>query len=366
MAKLDDPSIPRTSGATRVGGRRLSRRLRKALYHPWLFQAAIVALLVGLAAWEIDLREVVDAFSRARYEFVAAALVLYVAARWLHAVEWKLTLTKVGHAPTMGLLGVLLVGTLVNMVVPASAGDVAKIQIAANRYGLSRTGLVATRGAEAVVNALIMVGFIGFAFAAPGAAFGSRAVLVALAAAAVTLFVFAVLTARLLPEEFPAWPVFRPLPQRVREWGHYHWPRFHAGFEVIRRWRLLSVVVVLNLLGWGEDIVIVWLFGEAFHLSVPFSAYVSVTVAVAIVTTFPITVGNIGTYELLVTSVVTLYGASPADALAFSIGMHLITTAFNIGLGLVAIWVMRLSARDVFELGSRTNTAAPPPPIPDG
>jgi hypothetical protein len=61
----------------------------------------------------------------------------------------------------------MLIGTLVNAVIPASAGDVAKVQIVANRYGLSRTGLITGRGAESIVDALIMVMFIAISFALP-------------------------------------------------------------------------------------------------------------------------------------------------------------------------------------------------------
>src|SRR5205823_3774595 len=94
----------------------------------------------------------------------------------------------------------------------------------------------------------------------------------------------------------------------------------------------------------------IWLFGQAFQLDVPIGAYVSLSVAVAVITTFPITVGNIGTYELLLVSVLVLYGVSSPDALAFAIGTHVITAAFNVGLGLAAMWSMRLAPGDVFRM----------------
>ncbi len=353
MAKQSAPN--RTGGATRIAPPASTRRrIWHLIANPWAFQGLLLLGLLVLAYFEIDLKDVGRAFKNARYEFLVAAFVVYIAARFLHAVEWQISLQKVGRAPLAGLFGITLIGTLVNTVIPASAGDVAKVQIAANRYDLPRAGLVATRGAEMVVNAIMMVVFVAVAFALPGASVVPRAVLYLMVAAALALFIFAEATSRLLPETLPDWRVIHMLPRRYVDWLRYHWPRFHAGFEVIRRPDLLGITLLLNLVGWAEDILIVWLYALAFHLSLPFGAYVSVTVAIALVTTFPITVGNIGTYELLVTSVLTLYGAGAAPALAYAIGTHVFAAAFNIVLGLAAVSVMRLKPRDIFRIAERS------------
>jgi uncharacterized membrane protein YbhN (UPF0104 family) len=323
------------------------------VHHPLLFQAVLVAVLLAVAAFQIDFGTLASSFRDARYEYLLAVLAVTVMMRALHAVEWQITLTKVGRAPLLGLMGVLLIGTLVNMVVPASAGDVAKVQIAANRYNLPRAGLIGTRGAEAIVNAVIMVGFIGLAFALPGAGFGSPELLLGLAAASLVIFVGALIASRTLPEHLPDSRLLRRLPIGAGEQIRYHWPRLYAGFEAVRRPRLLIITIALNLVGWGLDILVIWLFGEAFHLSLPFVAYLTVAVAVAIVTVFPITFGNIGTYELLVTSVLTLYGVDASTALAFALGTHVFSTAYNLGLGFVAVWAMQLRPADVFRLAER-------------
>ena len=353
------PATSSTSGAHRVGARHWRSRLRGLLDHPRVFQALLVLGLVAVAAYEVDLHALATAFKDARYEFLVAVLGVTVIARLLHALEWQIELTKVGKAPMLGLMGVLLIGTLVNMVVPGSAGDVAKVQIAANRYGLPRAGLIGTRGAEAVINAVIMVGFIALAFALPGGAFGSRRLLWAVLAASLALFVGSFVASRWLPEQLPDWGAFRRIPFRLGDQIRYHWPRLYAGFEVVRRPGLLTFMLLLNLVGWGFDILIVWLYGQAFHLSVRFDAYIAVTVAIAIVTVFPITFGNIGTYELLVTSVLTLYGADATKAFAFAIATHVFSIALNIGLGLIAIWVMRLRPADVFRLGGASESVPP-------
>jgi uncharacterized protein (TIRG00374 family) len=334
-----------------------SRRvLARLLRNPWLIQAVVAATLLGLAAWQINLGHVAQSFRDARYGWLLLALSIYVASRAVHALEWQITLSKVGRAPFAGLFGALLIGTLVNAVIPASAGDVVKIQVVANRYGLPRAGLVAGRGAEAVVNSMILMIFILVSFALPGVGFASPNLLWLLAAAAALAFVAAVAASRLLPDTLPRWPVLTRLPRRLYEGLEHQWPRLHDGFEVIRRPRLLLVALVLNLVGWAIDIVIYWSYGQAFNLQLPFAAYLSVTVVVALITVFPITFGNIGTYELAIVGVLALHGLASDEALAYAAGAHIFSTVFNISLGLLAMWSMGVQPRDVFRL----RPSAPP------
>src|SRR5205814_9641498 len=120
-------------------------------------------------------------------------------------VEWRMTISRVGRVPLPALFGALLVATLVNAVVPASAGDVVKIQIVANRYGLPRAGLVASRAVEALVNAVTMVAFIAVAGPLPSAGYESRDLLWVTAAVVGLLFAGAVFASRRLPDAAPRW-----------------------------------------------------------------------------------------------------------------------------------------------------------------
>jgi uncharacterized protein (TIRG00374 family) len=127
------------------------------------------------------------------------------------------------------------------------------------------------------------------------------------------------------------------------------WPRVHAGLEVIRRPKLLAIAIVINLFGWMVDVLIFWAYGQAFGLDIPFSAYLSLTVAVAIVTIFPITFGNIGTYEFVLVRVMGLYGVSSDQALAYALGTHIVSTAFVIALGMIAMWTMGVTPSEIFS-----------------
>lgn len=326
--------------------------LRRIARSRWTLQTTLGAALLGLAVWQVDFGDLAHAFNHAAYGWLVGAFAVYVVSRILHAIEWQITLTKVGRAPFAGLFGATLVGTLVNAVIPASAGEAVKVQIVANRYRLSRTGLITGRGAEGLVNALIMVMFIALSFTLPAAGVASGAVLALLAGGAVAAFAFAAVSSNLMPPQYPDWRAFNVLPPPARAAVRKRWPRFHEGLELIRNPRLLSIALVLNIVGWLVDVAIIWAYGQAFHLDVSIGAYLSVTVAVAIITIFPITFGNVGTFEFALLRVLRLYGVSGEAALAFAVGMHVVSSAFNIGLGLVAMWLMGLRPGELLRLQS--------------
>jgi uncharacterized protein (TIRG00374 family) len=326
----------------------VARVLRSA----WTFQIAFAVVLLALAAWQVDLGDLLHTFNHAAYGWLLVAFAIYIASRVVHTVEWQITLTKVGRAPFGGLLGATLIGTLVNAIIPASAGEAAKVQIVANRYGLSRTGVITGRGAESLVNALIMVMFIGISFALPAAGVASGGVLLLMAGGAVAAFAFAAISSNLMPRSYPEWRVFRLLPAPIQRAMRKRWPRFHEGLELLRNPRLLAIAFALNIFGWLVDLAIIWSYGQAFHLDVSIGAYLSVTVAVAIITVFPITFGNVGTFEFALLRVLRLYGVPGEEALAFAVGMHVISTAFNIGLGLISMWMMGIRPGELLRLHS--------------
>ncbi len=346
------------SDPSNVGARPQRSPVAHIARSAWTFQIVFAAVLLALAVWQIDLSELLHAFDHAAYGWLAVALSIYFAARMVHTVEWQITLVKVGRAPFGGLFGATLIGSLVNAVVPAAAGDVAKMQIVANRYGLSRVGLITSRGAESIVNAFVMVLFIALSFALPAAGVASGGVLLLMAAGAVIVFAAAAVGSRLIPEEFPDWRVLTWLPARVQSPLRQRWPSFHEGLELVRNPRLLSVAFVLNIVGWVVDIAIIWAYGRTFHLDVPLGAYVSITVAVAVITVFPLTPGNLGTYEVILLGVLKAYQVPTEQALAFAVGMHLISTAFNIALGLVAMWMMGIRPGELLRVKSSANKDA--------
>ena len=103
MTRTKDPA--RTRERDGLAPRPRRGRLRRWLLNPWLFQTIAGAALIAAAVYEFDLRQVARSFRDVQYEWLVAAFAVYVTSRILHAIEWRITLSAVGHPPVLGLFG---------------------------------------------------------------------------------------------------------------------------------------------------------------------------------------------------------------------------------------------------------------------
>jgi len=316
----------------------------------WTFEVALAAALLALAIARTDLSDVGAAFARAHYGWALLAVLIYALSRLLHALHWQFYLRKVGRVPLCDLLGAFVIGNFVDSVLPARIGEIARIQIVANRYGLSRAGMVAGRAAEALLDGvativMLIIAVVLFRFAfAPAALFWVVAVFVA------ATFTALALASRLLPRELPGWRPVALLPDRAGQALSDAWPRIRDGLEALRNARLLVIVLALTVAGYAMETVMFWTFGLAFRLGLPLSAYVSVVVAAGVVRVFPITFQNIGTYEVVLLEVLARQGAPRDAAFAYAIATRVFASIAITTMGLLAMWFMRVHPRDLFTM----------------
>jgi uncharacterized protein (TIRG00374 family) len=323
----------------------------------WLLQAAIGALLVGLAIWQVDLGRVGSSLSGAHYQWALLAVTIYALTRVIHTVHWQVYLTKVGRVPFPGLFGAFVIGNFVNNILPARVGDVATIQIVANRYGLSRAGLIAASGAETVLDGGVLVVLMLMAIALLDVTFAPPIVLWMLSLMVLALFVALAIISRFVPEEMPRFRWLDGLPERPVRVLRDAWPRIRDGLEALRNERLLAVVLALTFVGYLVEVLTFWAFGRAFGLGLPLSAYVSVTVAVSFVRTFPITFQNIGTYEVVLIGLLRSQGVATADAFSYAVATRILVSLAITVMGLVAMWLMGMRPREVFGLRASSRPA---------
>ncbi|GBD13610.1 hypothetical protein HRbin24_01643 [bacterium HR24] len=339
------------------------RRFLRILKGPWTFQVAATALFVGLVVWQIDLQQVGDSLRAANYGWAALALAANLVTKAVDTLRWQVYLSKVGQAPFLGLLGAFLIGNLLNNLLPMRAGDVARIQIVANRYGLSRAGLASSVFVvEALLDGVTFLVLLMVGLAVLDLGFVPPALLWSVAAASGGGFVAAVMASALLPRQAPRWRWLARLPAWARSGLEEGWPRFLDGLETMRNWRMLLAAMLLNFVGWGSQVITFALFGLAFGLDVPLVAFIVIMIAANLVSAFPITFENIGTYEAVLLGVLAAWDVPGEQALAYAIVTHLLTNLWVIGLGMVALWLMRLRPRDLFSLVRQGRPAALPSP----
>lgn len=317
---------------------------------PWLFQLAVTAAFLGLLAWRVDLENVFTPIREANLGWTALAMVIFPLTRPIDALRWRLYLARVGRVPYLSLLGAFLVGNLANNVLPLRMGDLVKIQIVANRHGLSRAGLITSRAVESVIDGVTFVLMVLLGLGLLGVVVGPAPLLWALVGVSLLGLAGALVVGRLLPREAPASGLVRRLPARLRALIEDAWPRVRDGLETMRDARLFGITLALNVASWLVQALAFFLFGLAFGLDLPFVAYLGVTIAANVVTDVPITFQNFGTYEIVMLEFLALQGVGREDAFAYALATHVLTNLWVVVLGLAAMWLMRLRPGEILAL----------------
>jgi uncharacterized membrane protein YbhN (UPF0104 family) len=331
----------------------------RAVRSPLALQALITAAFVALVVWRFDVRDAIASLAGANYAWAGLALLAAAFEKFIDTVRWRVYLAKLGRPPLAGLFGAFLIGNFGNNILPMRAGDLAKVQIVANRYGLPRAGLAsAVFMVESVLDGLTFLLLLLAGLALLDVGFVPAALLWGLAVAAGGGFVATTLASRLLPREVPRWRLAGQLSDPVRRWLAGVWPAFLDGLATMRDLSLLARALALNFAGWLTAVFTFWLFGLAFGLGLGFAEYVVIMIAANLVVAAPLTFQNLGTYEIVLSELLAAWDVPREQALAYTAATHILTNVWVVALGLVALWAMRIRPRDLFALGRLGETAA--------
>lgn len=255
--------------------------------------------------------------------------------------------SRVRWAP---VAGAYIAGVGVNSVVPGRGGDLVKLYLVRRHLPESNYAtLASTLLAETVLDFVLATGFFLWALSlgvvpsihAPAFDWGwllRHAKTTATIVALVTLLVI-----------YLVWRASRS--ESLKE-------RLGRGLVVLRdRPRYLRQVASWQLLSWACRIASLYWFLRAFHIHATIHNALLAQVVDSLSTVLPISPGGAGTKQGFL--VVILHGqASSARLLAFSIGMYVAVTLFNVATGAAAIFAMLRTLR-LREILGRARAAEP-------
>jgi glycosyltransferase 2 family protein len=311
-------------------------------------QVAATSALVLLAVLRVELEEVGAALQQANYLWAGAALLVLTLSKLLAAARWQLYLAQVGRPPLHGLMTAYVVGTFLNTVLPFRAGDFAKIQIVASRYGLPRSGLSSSVFiVEAVLDLVTLLGLLLVGLAFLDITFVPAVLLWPIIFLSGGAFTAAILASHLFPREMPAWTLPGFIPRRLRDLLRDAWPSFLDGLAALRESRSLLKALALHLVEWMMRVLTLWLFALSFDLGTPASTFLILTVALAVFTLFPVTFMNIGTYQVVAIEVLSAAGAPRSEAFAFAVTAQAFSHLWVAIMGLLGLWALQLGPRQV-------------------
>ncbi len=277
------------------------------------------------------------------YWWIAAALVAFLLGNAARALRWR-SLFAHGRRPPFGaVLDAMLVGYLYNNILPARAGEAARVVVLTQRSTAPPVEIVGTVVLERLYDVLaILVIFFAAEPWLPHVSWFKAAAIAAIglagliAGAAFALAVYGDRPLRLLLHPLRRFSLLsgERLERTIDELVH--------GLSGLRDATLALEAFVWTIAAWLCTALCAYLMTLAFHLDVPFACGILVAVAVGLSMILPSPPAAVGVFEGAALIALDAYGVPHSAALAYAVVLHLVNFVPFV---LVGLWTLHYNSR---------------------
>ncbi len=289
---------------------------------------ALGALLGGVALWlafrGTDVADLWQALLAVNYTWVAAALASVGLTTFIITSRWRLLFYPDVREPGWkSLLGGILVGQMLNILVPARLGDLARIYLVGTHEGLSKTRVAATLVVEKVADVVIFAlgaVFLLLVVAVPDWVRESSTSLLVTGLVGVASIVALSRWGRGLL----AW-LERRTPHRLGGWLQPVWRLGHLaldGLAVMRSVKANLGLWGLSVLSWVSAAGTNYLLFRAFGLPLSFSAAAFLLVVLQVGVAPPSLPGKLGVFHYLALLGLSFFGVPRSAALSYALVLY--------------------------------------------
>ncbi len=283
----------------------------------WGFALALAAVLLYFALRGIAWGRVWIILRGARLEVVALVLALTSINLLLRSLRWRVVLAAERRVPVPQAFWATAAGYLGNNVLPARAGELVRTLMLCARTGMSKVFVLTTIFAERVIDALFLLTVAGVVLLTlpvtpgwlAGAARPVGVVGLAGVAAIVLIPVFESLWHRILAR--------LPVPQRWRERAEHALRQVILGVRSSHDRGRLTRFLLFTAALWALEGTTTILGARSIGISFSIPVTYLLIAGLGLGSALPSTPGYVGIYQFAAVSVLTPFGYSQADAIAY-------------------------------------------------
>jgi glycosyltransferase 2 family protein len=306
--------------------------------NPWTRGVLVLGFLgaaFGAIWWRgPDWSTVWHAFDSVSWRWVLLAVFINLLSIVARSIAWRLTIGQAvpePHPSSTHVFSAFCVGLLGNAVLPARAGELARVAVLRRHMPEHGPGTSATLIGTVFAHRLfdlpavfLLVVYVLLTAKIPGWAVTSLELfgLVALALLAV-----AMLSARRRDQRMPSIDDTRTVARLVG--------MARQGLAVLRAPVAAAGAIMFQLLGWFLQLLAVWTVMEAFDLDAPLPAAALVLLLMNIAIIFPLWPGNVGLLQAAVALPLRRYGVPYGTGFAFGLVLQAVEMSVGVGMGLL-------------------------------
>jgi len=367
---LPSPSSPLSLPSPAPGRKRASR-------WAWVLGLAVTGAFLAWAVRGTHWSEVRAGLGAVDPLLLLAAVALATLTFPLRTIRWRVMLRSADDPrggggtpfPWRPLWQAVAIGFMANNLLPARAGEFARAYVAGRQLPVRFTTALASIGVERVFDALVMLGLMALAIAAPSFPADTTllgAPLSRVAARTAVLFgamfvVALVVVLRPLPWLAMFERVVRALfPARLAERLAGIAEGLVAGLEVLKRPGRFTAMLFWSFVLWLTNAASFAVCFRAFGLHVPLEGSLLLQGILGFAVALPASAGFFGVFEKGTQLTLQIYGISPSLALAYAVAYHLSTFLPITLLGLASLSRVRLHLRDLRRVPAAAAVAASP------
>jgi uncharacterized protein (TIRG00374 family) len=322
-----------------------------------LLGLAISAALLGVLLWSVDLRELGAQLARTRWGWTALGVVLGPLGLWVRARRWRYLFPPRSNPP--GLVPAIMIGYMVNNILPLRAGEVVRVYVVARRWGHGFWTVFATLVVERVLDSLaiiLVLAILVFLVPVPPIFRWTAVTLLGIDVAAVTALALVAAAptacARLLRRLVRPWP---GLGARVT--GGFD--RFASGLDGIRTLAHTPPLVMWTVAVWVMPALATWTIIRALDIDAPLLAGWAVLAFVGLGVSIPAAPGYVGVFHYAAVLALGMFDVPRSASVGYAILLHAVQV---IPITLVG-WLFLL--REHMTLGEATHVRAVEAKTPD-
>lgn len=287
----------------------------RAIY--WVASLALAGVLLYYSLRGIEWLRVWNIVRGARAPVVGLALAIISFSLFLRAVRWRVLLSSAGSVPIPLAFWATSAGYLGNNLLPARAGEVVRTLIISRRSGMSKAFVLTTAFSERVVDAIVLITISAMVLLTlpekPGW-------LASAARPYAVLGLSGVMAIALVPVFESSW--FRllalvPLPSRVRCQVEHALRQTLQGIRSFHDAGRLARFLLLTAVIWSLDGITTVVCAHAIGLSISLPVAFLLVAGLGLGSALPSTPGYVGIYQFVAVSVLTPFGLSRTDAIAY-------------------------------------------------
>jgi glycosyltransferase 2 family protein len=283
----------------------------------WIAACALAAVLLYYSLRGIHWGEVWQVLLRANLFYVGMACALQTIALFLRAVRWRVLLRAAAPVDIPGAFWATAAGYFGNNFLPARAGELVRTMMISTRWGISKTFVLTTALSERICDAIVLIVITSVVLLIlpekPGWIEGAK---IPFAIAGFG----GVLCIALLPPLEKVWHSMLqmlPLPDSFREKVRDILEHILLGIRTFHDAKRLGAFVAFTGVIWCCDATGTVLGMRSLGLTISYPVAFLLITGLGLGSALPSTPGYVGIYQFVAVSVLTPFGFSKVNSIAY-------------------------------------------------